>query len=585
MLIQGESGTGKELVARALHAASPRRARPFVAVNCGALPETLLESELFGHERGAFTGAVGAPGLFRMADGGTLFLDEIGELPLAMQAKLLRALQEREVRPVGGGDAGAGRRARRRRDATATSRAMVDDGRFREDLYYRLNVVRIDVPPLRERRRTCRCSPRTSSAKHARARASPRRSARAPTRSSASLRYAWPGNVRELENAIERALALARGPRAPGRRPRLRRARRAAASRRRRPAPAASTRRLRALRARARARASAAATRRDAARRLGIGRSTFYRKLARHALRPTCARFPGGRRSGSLGDPLRRARRGIARPPGRSEPWSDRRARPAPRSRPGSRRSASRSSRSRRPSSRRARAAAWRASGPTCGSRGSRTRRCCSGDSGQGGSTSSSWTEPLRDGALRLLAARRPDDPPALVVAPDPDEAIALAWFRRGAADCVALSPDYEELLPMAALEQIQRHRAAAERGAAEQRIRWLERLHEAIVEELPAGIAVVDARGRVVTSNPELARLFGVAPREAAGRPAPGRAPAGAPRGGRRRGGHRARRARGARPRPRRPHGGRGGRPARVRRARAAARRRAVACSSCSPR
>jgi len=126
----------------------------------------------------------------------------------------------------------------------------------------------------------------------------------------------------------------------------------------------------------------------------------------------------------------------------------------------------------------------------------------------------------LRDGAQRLLAARRPEDPPALVVAPDPDEAIALAWFRRGAADCVALSPDYEELLPMAALEQIQRHRAAAERGAAEQRIRWLERLHEAIVEELPAGIAVVDARGRVVTSNPELARLFGVAPREAAGRP-----------------------------------------------------------------
>ncbi|HEX2483713.1 MAG TPA: PAS domain-containing protein [Myxococcota bacterium] len=126
----------------------------------------------------------------------------------------------------------------------------------------------------------------------------------------------------------------------------------------------------------------------------------------------------------------------------------------------------------------------------------------------------------LRDAAQRLLAARRVGDPPALVVARDADEAGALAWFRRGAADCVALTAAYEELLPMAALEQIQRHRAAAERGAAEQRIRWLERLHEAIVEELPAGVAVVDPRGRVVTSNPELARLFGVAPREAAGRP-----------------------------------------------------------------
>jgi PAS domain S-box-containing protein len=126
----------------------------------------------------------------------------------------------------------------------------------------------------------------------------------------------------------------------------------------------------------------------------------------------------------------------------------------------------------------------------------------------------------LQGAAERLLAARHPEHPPALVVAPDPDEQSALAWFRRGAADCVALSEAYEELLPIAALEQIQRHRAAAERGAAERRIRWLERLHEAIVQELPAGLAVIDARGRVVASNPELARLFGVAPRDAAGRP-----------------------------------------------------------------
>ncbi|MCZ6785342.1 MAG: sigma-54 dependent transcriptional regulator [Proteobacteria bacterium] len=151
VLIQGESGTGKELVARAIHAASPRSDAPLVPVDCGALPESIIESELFGHEKGAFTGAVGAPGLFRMADRGTLFLDEIGEIPLAVQAKLLRVLQHKEVRPVGA--SGAVRIDIR--VITATHRdleAMVEANRFRMDLYYRLNVVKLEIPPLRERR-------------------------------------------------------------------------------------------------------------------------------------------------------------------------------------------------------------------------------------------------------------------------------------------------------------------------------------------------------------------------------------------------------------------------------------------------
>jgi hypothetical protein len=151
VLITGESGTGKELVAAALHAASPRRAGPFVPVDCGALPESIIESELFGHERGAFTGAVGAAGLFRLASSGTLFLDEIGEIPLAVQAKLLRALQTREVRPLGGGAA----LPVDIRVIGATNRdlaEMVAAGRFRQDLFYRLDVVRLALPPLRERR-------------------------------------------------------------------------------------------------------------------------------------------------------------------------------------------------------------------------------------------------------------------------------------------------------------------------------------------------------------------------------------------------------------------------------------------------
>ncbi|HEX2483712.1 MAG TPA: sigma-54 dependent transcriptional regulator [Myxococcota bacterium] len=281
VLLQGESGTGKELVARALHAASPRSAGPFVPVDCGALPESIIESELFGHERGAFTGAVGAPGLFRRAHRGTLFLDEVGEIPLAMQARLLRALQSREVRPVGGSDAVPVDI----RVIAATNRdlaAMVEEGRFRLDLYYRLNVVRIDVPPLRERMEDVPLLAAHFLAKHARP-GQPGLELE-PDALERLARYAWPGNVRELENAIESALALARGPR-------LRAADLplgvpAAAEREAPPAhiPLDLDAYERCALERALLECGGDAT--EAARRLGIGRSTLYRKLARHSLRP-----------------------------------------------------------------------------------------------------------------------------------------------------------------------------------------------------------------------------------------------------------------------------------------------------------
>jgi two-component system response regulator HydG len=209
VLICGETGTGKELVAHALHAASPRREGPFVAVNCAAVPPNLLESELFGHARGAFTDARTArQGLFIEASGGTLFLDEIGEMPFDMQVKLLRALQERTVRPVGENnelpfDA---------RIVTATHRDLeqsVRDQRFRQDLFYRINVVRIDVPPLRDRGSDVLRLANHFLDKSCERSAKPRLEL-APQVAERLLSYDWPGNVRELENCIERAVALAR---------------------------------------------------------------------------------------------------------------------------------------------------------------------------------------------------------------------------------------------------------------------------------------------------------------------------------------------------------------------------------------
>ena len=209
VLITGESGTGKELVAKAIHDSSPRRSGEFVAINCAAMPENLLESELFGHARGAFTDAkVARVGLFVRANRGTIFLDEIGEMPAGMQAKLLRAVQERRVRPVGSDqevefDA---------RVIAATHRdleAAVEDETFREDLFYRINVVRVHVPPLRARGDDVLVLARKFLARHA------AQSTRAVSEMSAPvaqklLAHPWPGNVRQLQNCIERAVAVAR---------------------------------------------------------------------------------------------------------------------------------------------------------------------------------------------------------------------------------------------------------------------------------------------------------------------------------------------------------------------------------------
>lgn len=207
VMISGESGTGKELVAKAIHMNSDRRDKPFVAVNCGAIPETLMESEFFGHSKGAYTGAFGdRPGLFEQASGGSLFLDEIGEVPLLLQAKLLRVIQEREVRRVGGGET-------RRVDVrivTATNRDLqqqVAEGSFREDLFYRLNVVQIALPPLRDRPEDIPLLVDFFLVKHSSGRGLP-----LYTVSAEALECLWgyhfPGNVRELENIVERAVAL-----------------------------------------------------------------------------------------------------------------------------------------------------------------------------------------------------------------------------------------------------------------------------------------------------------------------------------------------------------------------------------------
>ncbi|MFN6963210.1 MAG: sigma-54-dependent transcriptional regulator [Pyrinomonadaceae bacterium] len=207
VLLQGESGTGKELVARSIHFNSERSGRPFLAINCGALPESLLESELFGHKRGAFTGAYrDKPGLFRSASGGTLFLDEVGEMPATLQVKLLRALQEFEVTPVGAS------RAEKfdARIIAATNRDLEDEvaaGRFRDDLFYRLNVVEISIPPLRERRDDIPLLARHFATAAARRQRCSEKSI-SPEAMTALVNYSWPGNVRELENAVERAFIL-----------------------------------------------------------------------------------------------------------------------------------------------------------------------------------------------------------------------------------------------------------------------------------------------------------------------------------------------------------------------------------------
>jgi two-component system response regulator PilR (NtrC family) len=207
VLIQGESGTGKELVARAVHVCSPRASDTFVSVNCGAFPETLLESELFGYVKGAFTGAnQNKRGLFEVADGGTIFLDEISEMTLAMQVKLLRVLQERTVRPVGG----TSEIAIDVRVIAATNRELdkaVAENVFREDLYYRLSVIPIRVPPLRERREDVALLVNHFLKKYASA--AGRNILRLhPSSLEILCDYEWPGNVRQLENTVERAVAL-----------------------------------------------------------------------------------------------------------------------------------------------------------------------------------------------------------------------------------------------------------------------------------------------------------------------------------------------------------------------------------------
>jgi two-component system response regulator AtoC len=211
VLLEGESGTGKELIARAVHANSPRRERLFVPVNCAALPDTLLETELFGHEKGAFTGAAGVKqGLFETAHEGTIFLDEIGDMGLSLQVKLLRVIQEQEVRRVGG----TGSIKVDVRIVAATNRdlaSLVKEGRFREDLFYRLNVVRIGLPPLRERRGDIPMLAHHFLQKFSGGTTS-QITGFVPDALSLLQRYHWPGNVRELENAIERAVSLSHGP-------------------------------------------------------------------------------------------------------------------------------------------------------------------------------------------------------------------------------------------------------------------------------------------------------------------------------------------------------------------------------------
>ncbi|MCK9243834.1 MAG: sigma-54 dependent transcriptional regulator [Candidatus Marinimicrobia bacterium] len=209
VLIQGESGTGKELIARAIHQASPRHAKPFVAINCAAIPETLFESELFGHEKGAYTGATERTrGRLEVAEGGTLFLDEVADIPLSFQVKLLRVLQEKEYQRLG-----AAQTLRTDvRIVSATNKniqQLVDETKFRSDLFFRLNVIPIQIPPLRERREDIIPLVEHFIAKHARLNNRPIAGVSAEGM-NLLMRYDYPGNVRELENIIERAVILAR---------------------------------------------------------------------------------------------------------------------------------------------------------------------------------------------------------------------------------------------------------------------------------------------------------------------------------------------------------------------------------------
>ncbi|MBZ9559154.1 MULTISPECIES: sigma 54-interacting transcriptional regulator [unclassified Modicisalibacter] len=282
VLIRGESGTGKELYAHALHRLSERAGGPFIKLNCAAIPEQLLEAELFGYEDGAFTGARkgGKPGKFQLAHGGTLFLDEIGDMPPAMQVKLLRVLQDREVEAVG---------ATRLvpvdvRVIAATHRpleSLVARGEFREDLFYRINVVPLTIPPLRERREDIPVL-----ARHLLARLAERRGRRCPVLGEAALaclcRHAWPGNVRELENVLEAAFYLGGSRLGVDDLPEALRGGVAA------PAPydlslkaALASAECEALE---RALRECGGNRTRAARRLGIAKSSFYEKLARHGL-------------------------------------------------------------------------------------------------------------------------------------------------------------------------------------------------------------------------------------------------------------------------------------------------------------
>jgi two-component system response regulator AtoC len=211
VLLRGESGTGKELIARTIHENSTRAAGPFLTVNCAAIPQNLLESELFGHTRGAFTGAISsAPGILPSAAGGTVLLDEIGDMPLALQAKILRAIELKEVKPVGRADP----LTIDVRILAATHQnllQLVKEGSFREDLYYRINVVSIVLPPLRERNEDIAALAEHFARVYAERHGKPTPSIPAETQKLLT-RYPWPGNVRELEHAIERAIALAKGP-------------------------------------------------------------------------------------------------------------------------------------------------------------------------------------------------------------------------------------------------------------------------------------------------------------------------------------------------------------------------------------